>query len=199
MIERIFEKALFSSRWLLAPMYFGLVLALFALLITFARKLFAFLGKAFTAEEAEVIVGILSLVDLSLAAALVLIVILSGYENFVSKIDVSDHPDWPDWMGKVDFTGLKLKLLSSIVAISAIQLLKSFMDVSRATDRELIWLVVIHLVFVGSGILLALTDRIAEGHKSAPKPKGKATDGDPVKTLETPDYPAKVAARTPAL
>jgi uncharacterized protein (TIGR00645 family) len=173
-LERAFESLLFASRWLLAPVYLGLVVALVVLLITFAKKLYSFVEKAFVASEADVIVGILSLIDLALAGGLVLIVIFSGYENFVSRIDADEHPDWPEWMGKVDFTGLKLKLLSSIVAISAIQVLKAFMDVGKITDRELIWLIVIHMVFVGSGILLALTDRIAEGHKVKAPPKAKS-------------------------
>jgi uncharacterized protein (TIGR00645 family) len=173
-VEHWLERLLFASRWLLAPFYVGLVIALVVLLVTFTKKLVAFVAAAFTMGESEVIVGILALVDLSLAGSLVLIVIFSGYENFVSKIDATHHPDWPEWMGKVDFTGLKLKLLSSIVAISAIQVLKAFMDVNKLSDRDLIWLVVIHMVFVGSGILLALTDRIAEGHKSgAKKPKAE--------------------------
>ena len=110
------------------------------------------------------ILGVLTLVDLSFTASLLIIVMFSGYENFVSKIDHSDHKDWPEWMGTIDFTGLKLKLMSSIVAISAISLLKAFMDVKSSSDRDLIWLVSIHMVFVVSGILMALTDRIAAGH-----------------------------------
>lgn len=167
-IEIAFEKFLFRSRWLAAPFYLGLVLGLVVLLIVFTKKLFVFVGNSFNASEEQVIVGILSLIDLTLAAGLVLIVIFSGYENFVSKIDSGDHPDWPDWMGKVDFTGLKLKLLSSIVAISAISVLKAFMDITKYSDRDLIWLVTIHGVFVGSGILLALTDKIADSKKSKP-------------------------------
>jgi uncharacterized protein (TIGR00645 family) len=108
-----------------------------------------------------VILGLLALVDLALTGSLVVIVIFSGYENFVSKIDHSGHKDWPEWMGTIDFTALKIKLLGSIVAISAIQLLKQFMSVSTVSDRDLFWLVVIHVVFVISSVLLALSDRIS--------------------------------------
>jgi uncharacterized protein (TIGR00645 family) len=174
-IERRFESLLFLSRWLMAPIYLGLAIALIVLLIAFTKKLFEFVVKAFVATEADVIIGILSLIDLALAGGLLLIVIFSGYENFVSKIEADDHPDWPEWMGKVDFTGLKLKLLSSIVAISAIQVLKVFMDPMKYSDRELFWVTAIHVVFVASGILLALTDRIAEGHKK--KPAGRNGEG----------------------
>jgi uncharacterized protein (TIGR00645 family) len=116
-----------------------------------------------------VILGLLALVDLALTGSLVVIVIFSGYENFVSKIDHSRHKDWPEWMGTIDFTALKIKLLGSIVAISAIQLLKQFMSIQNVTDRDLFWLVTIHVVFVVSSVLLALSDRISAsgGHAAA--------------------------------
>ena len=165
MIERYLEKFLFASRWLLAPFYVALVVSLAGLLIKAMQELFHFMTTAVVASESDVILGVLSLIDLTLSGSLIIIVIFSGYENFVSKIDESAHRDWPEWMGKIDFTGLKLKLLSSIVAISAIQLLKSFMNVRNMSDRDLMWLVIIHVVFVGSGILLALTDKISgESH-----------------------------------
>ncbi|QFU17610.1 TIGR00645 family protein [Microvirga thermotolerans] len=170
MIERILERFLFGSRWLLAPFYVGLVIALALLLMKAMQELFHFVTHAFSARESDVILGVLTLVDLTLTGSLIVIVIFSGYENFVSKIDAADHKDWPEWMGKIDFTGLKLKLLSSIVAISAIQVLKAFMNVENVSDRNLTWLVIIHLVFVGSGVVLALTDRIAEGGHKAAKP-----------------------------
>ncbi len=165
MIERYLEKFLFASRWLLAPFYAALVISLAGLLIKAMQELFHFMTTAVVASESDVILGVLSLIDLTLTGSLIIIVIFSGYENFVSKIDESAHRDWPEWMGKIDFTGLKLKLLSSIVAISAIQLLKSFMNVRNTSDRDLMWLVIIHVVFVASGILLALTDKISgESH-----------------------------------
>jgi uncharacterized protein (TIGR00645 family) len=117
-----------------------------------------------TSSESDVILGVLALVDIALTASLLIIVIFSGYENFVSKIDHSGHTDWPEWMGTIDFTALKLKLLSSIVAISAIQLLKEFMSlktITAADERKLFWLVVIHVVFVTSSVLLALSDWIS--------------------------------------
>jgi len=166
-IENALETVLFSSRWLLAPFYLGLALALFVLLIKFAYELAHITTHAFTSTESQVILGILALVDLTLTGSLVVIVIFSGYENFVSKIDHSGHRDWPEWMGTIDFTGLKLKLLSSIVAISAIQLLKQFMSVSTVSDRDLMWLVIIHVVFVVSSVLLALSDRISGGGHGA--------------------------------
>jgi uncharacterized protein (TIGR00645 family) len=163
MIEGPLERFLFSSRWLLAPFFLGLVFTLPILLLKALKELAHLVSNAWTATESEVILGVLAFVDLTLMASLIVIVIFSGYENFVSRIDASKHRDWPEWMGKIDFTGLKLKLMSSIVAISAIQVLKTFMNVGNISDRDIMWHIVIHLVFVGSGLVMALTDRVSEG------------------------------------
>jgi uncharacterized protein (TIGR00645 family) len=162
MLERAIEKFLFASRWLLAPFFIALALALLVLLMKMGQAFYEFALHAWAGGESDAILGILGLIDLTLTGSLIVIVIFSGYENFVSRIDAAEHADWPEWMAKIDFTGLKLKLLSSIVAISAIQLLRAFMDVKNTTDRELWWYVVIHLVFVVSGLVLAVTDRLSE-------------------------------------
>jgi uncharacterized protein (TIGR00645 family) len=170
-IEHVLETLLFASRWILAPFYLGLAVSLIVLLIKFAAELVHMATHAFTSTESDVILGVLALVDLTLTGSLLVIVIFSGYENFVSKIDHSGHRDWPEWMGTIDFSGLKLKLLSSIVAISAIQLLKQFMSIQKVPDREIFWLVVVHVVFVVSSVLLALSDRISgHGHKAPAEP-----------------------------
>ncbi len=169
MIERTLERFLFASRWLLAPFYIALVVALALLLAKTMQELWHFILTVGQQGEADVILAVLSLIDLTFTGSLIVIVIFSGYENFVSKIDENEHKDWPEWMGKIDFSGLKLKLLSSIVAISAIQLLKAFMNIKNTSDRDLYWLVVVHVVFVGSGIILALTDKIS----AETKPIGK--------------------------
>jgi uncharacterized protein (TIGR00645 family) len=180
MTEGLLEKAIFASRWILAPFYLGLALALFVLLIKFVFELAHIAMHAFDATESQVILGLLALVDLTLTGSLIIIVIFSGYENFVSKINHSGHTDWPEWMGTIDFTALKLKLLSSIVAISAIQLLKQFMSVSNVSDRDLFWLVIIHVVFVVSSVLLALSDRLSgSDHKpAAPAPAAAQAAAD---------------------
>jgi uncharacterized protein (TIGR00645 family) len=178
-VETALEAMVFASRWVLAPFYLGLAFSLVILLVKFLGELTHIALSAFTATESEVILGVLALVDLTLTGSLLVIVIFSGYENFVSKIDHSSHRDWPEWMGTIDFGALKLKLLSSIVAISAIQLLKQFMSIQNVSDREIFWLVVIHVVFVLSAVLLALSDRIA-GHASghAPIPAGPSGSAD---------------------
>lgn len=178
MVERPLEKFLFASRWLLAPFYVALVVALAGLLVKAMQELWHFVTHITTATESEVILGVLTLIDLTFTGSLIVIVIFSGYENFVSKIEENDHKDWPEWMGKIDFSGLKLKLLSSIVAISAIQVLKAFMNVNNVSDRDMIWLVVIHVVFVLSGVFLALTDKIAGevgGKTTTKKPTSPAS------------------------
>ena len=162
-VERRFEKLLFASRWLMAPMYLGLVLALGMLLVVFTREIFYYVPQIMEMKSEDVILVVLTLIDLTLAANLLLIVLFSGYENFVSKFDFDTGADRPGWMGTVDFSGLKMKLIASIVAISAIDLLKWFMGIEEFADAEkmdqkFFWLVVVHLTFVVSGVLMALMD-----------------------------------------
>lgn len=163
-IERYLEKTIFNSRWILAPFYLGLVLGIILLFIKFIQKTVLMFNTVFSASVSDVIVNILVLVDLSLVASLLLIIIFSGYEIFVSKIDTADHVDRPSWMGKVDFSGLKLKVIGAIVAISAIDLLKSFMDIpnelSEGEADKLMWKVIIHMTFVLSGLLFAIMDKV---------------------------------------
>jgi len=163
-IERGFERGLFASRWLLAPMYAGLALALALLVIVFARELLYYLPMAMEMTADKSILVVLTLIDLTLAANLLVIVIFSGYESFVSKLDVETGEDRPGWMGKVDFGGLKMKLIASIIAISAIHLLKRFMEIGKTdgiASDEMMWLVVFHGTFVVSGVLLAVMDWLA--------------------------------------
>ncbi len=163
MIERNIERALFASRWLMAPFFLGLVVALPLVLLKFVQELIHLAPGVLSMDANSMILAVLGLIDLTLVAALVLMMILAGYENFVSKIETPDHSDRPSWMGHVDFGDLKLKVIGSLVAISAIQLLRAFLEIQDYTTSDLGWLVGIHLTFVVSGVLLALMDRIAEG------------------------------------
>jgi uncharacterized protein (TIGR00645 family) len=164
-VESGFESLIFNSRWLMAPFYFGLVVSLAVLLLKFCMLLWEFIVHAPGSKESDIILGVLSLIDVSLTGNLILIVVFSGYDNFVSKIDPAGHPDWPDWMTKVNFGGLKQKLLASIVAISAIQVLKAFMNIDTVFDaQKLAWLVGVHLAFVVSAFMLALSDRWSNDH-----------------------------------
>ena len=164
--EDILEKGLFSSRWLMAPMYVGLAGALLILMISFLQELFHFAISLPNLTQTHAVLGVLSLIDLTLAGNLLLIVMFAGYENFVSRMDLDGHKDNPDWKASVDFSALKLKLVASIVAISGIHLLKVFMEAENTSERTIYWMVVIHLVFVVSGVLLALMDYIASSSKT---------------------------------
>jgi uncharacterized protein (TIGR00645 family) len=158
--ERAIEGVIFASRWLMAPVYLGLVASLGILVYTFLSELAREVPNVSSMSETDVILLVLTLVDLSLAGNLVLIVIFSGYENFVSRIEAAQHKDRPSWMGTLDFSGLKIKLASSIVAISGIHLLKVFMNVDDYSQVQLFWLTMIHLTFVVSGLCFALMDWI---------------------------------------
>jgi uncharacterized protein (TIGR00645 family) len=162
-VEFWLERGLFASRWLMAPFYVGLVIALAALLAVFVQDLIHEVPTVVASGKPDdAIVMTLSLIDLSLGANLLLIIILSGYENFVSKIDIGDHVDRPDWMGTLDFSGLKMKLIASIVAISAVALLRAFMALAEPgavpDPAKLSWMIGLHLTFVASGVLMAVMD-----------------------------------------
>src|SRR3979411_1148143 len=163
-VENGLENLIFTRRWLMAPFYFGLVISLAVLLLKFCMILWEFIIHAPGSKESDIILGVLSLIDVSLTGNLILIVVFSGYENFVSKIDPGSHPDWPEWMTKVNFGGLKQKLMASIVAISAIQVRKAFMNIDTNFDpTKLAWLVGVHLAFVVSSFMLAISDRWSSG------------------------------------
>ncbi|MDH5526045.1 MAG: TIGR00645 family protein [Nitrospirota bacterium] len=164
-IERTLESIIFNSRWLLAPFYLGLVLAIGLLLVKFAKELAHLVPVVFTGGGEQVIIGILSLVDIALVANLLLIIVFAGYENFVSHIHTENAEDRPEWMGHVDFSDLKIKLIGSIVAISAIELLKAFVNMKEMTTDMLAWKVGIHLTLVVSGVLFAVMDRLGVAKK----------------------------------
>ncbi|MBV8801265.1 MAG: TIGR00645 family protein [Alphaproteobacteria bacterium] len=163
--ESYLEAGLFKSRWLLAPFYVGLVVALATLLVVFIRELIAAVPEMLSLDAEQIILSVLTLIDLSLAGNLVLIVIFSGYENFVSKINTGNSEDRPSWMGMLDFSGLKMKLIGSMVAISAISLLRSFVSLTEPgtvlDERKLFWLVALHVTFLFSGMMFALMDWLA--------------------------------------
>ena len=163
-MERFLERMIFASRWLLAPFFIGLILGIVILLVKFAKGLMATAMAAITGEG-DVLVGLLTLVDTALLAVLLLIIVLSGYESFVSKFDIGEHVDRPAWMGKVGFADLKLKLIGAIVAISAVELLKAFLTPGLQDYERLGWMIGIHMTFVVSGVLFAVTDWIAEAKK----------------------------------
>jgi uncharacterized protein (TIGR00645 family) len=164
-IERNMEALIFASRWILAPFFIGLIVAMLVLLVKFGKELFSLLMGIFGFYEHDTIISILTLVDTALLAVLLIIIVFSGYENFVSKINVGEHEDRPAWMGKVGFSDLKMKLISAIVAISAVELLKAFLVSNTMTGEQIGWKIAIHLTFVVSGLLFAASDWISDNRK----------------------------------
>ena len=180
-LERKVEIIIFQSRWLLAPLYLGLVCSIVLLLGKFVKEFFHIIPMVISGDSGNVIVGVLSLVDIVMIANLLLLITFAGYENFVSVINTADHEDRPEWMGHVTFSDLKIKLIGSIVAISGIELLKAFMNLKAYTDGELAWKIGLHLTFVVSGVLFATMDKMS--HKphaavaaAAPAPSAKGED-----------------------
>jgi len=161
--EVMVETALFQTRWLLAPFYLGLVFAIVLLLAKFAKSTLASIDPILYGSTGQAMIAVLNLVDTALVANLLLIIVFAGYENFISKFNLRNNEDRPNWMGTVGFSGLKIKLIGSIVAISAIDLLKYFFNVGANKPEDMAWAVGIHVCLVVTGVLFALMDRIA-GH-----------------------------------
>ena len=172
MIRDAFERILFVSRFLLAPLYLALAISLVAILFKAGLHLYELLTQLPNLADEDVLLSELAIVDLTLTASLVVIVFLSGYTNFVAPVLMRKDDGRPHWIAEIDFSELKRKLMASIVAISAIKLLEGFMGAEHSSDRELGWLVGIHLAFVVSTVLLALADRLSDTGSPA-----KASDG----------------------
>ena len=165
-LENALESSMFASRWFMAPVYVVLSLSLAVIMLKVVQEFMHNVPLMITMDIRNLLLFVLHIVDLALIGNLVLMILFAGYENFVSKIEAAkDSEDKPSWMGKVDFSGLKLKLISSIVAISGINLLEAFMSLKDHTDREIKWQIIIHIVFIASGVLLALMDWIASKTK----------------------------------
>ena len=161
-LEKNLEKGLFASRWFIAPVYIILAISLGIITLKVIQEFIHVVPEMFSMTVREVMLFVLHVVDLALVGNLILMIIFAGYENFVSKISAAENSeDKPSWMGKVDFSDLKLKLIASIVAISGINLLEIFMDIASVPDREVQWMIIVHLVFIISGVLLAVMDFIA--------------------------------------
>ncbi|CAE6944360.1 conserved membrane protein of unknown function [Pseudomonas marincola] len=161
-MERLIENAMYASRWLLAPIYFGLSLGLFALALKFFQEIFHILPSIFSMAEADLVLVILSLIDMALVGGLIVMVMLSGYENFVSQLDIEEGREKLSWLGKMDSGSLKMKVAASIVAISSIHLLKVFMDAKNIPDNKLMWYVIIHMTFVLSAFAMGYLDKLTK-------------------------------------
>jgi uncharacterized protein (TIGR00645 family) len=160
-VEKTIERLLFASRWILAPIYLGMSLALVALGIKFFDELYHLLSHVMQFSESDLVLVLLAMVDMVLVGSLIIMVMFSGYENFVSRLDVEEGTEKLGWLGKMDANSLKLKVASSIVAISSIHLLRAFMNAPHTKSETLFWYVIIHLTFVVSAVMMGVLDRIS--------------------------------------
>ena len=163
-IEHTLERLIYASRWILAPIYVGMSLILIALFIKFFQELWHVVPHIFEINETDFILTLLTLIDMTLLGSLVVLIMFSGYENFVSRLDISEGTEKLDWLGTHDYGSMKIKVASSIVAISSIHLLKVFMNIGATPNDKLIWYVLIHLTLVFSALLMGLLDRITKHH-----------------------------------
>ena len=161
-MERFIENLMYASRWLLAPIYLGLSLGLLALGLKFFQEIFHILPHVFSVGEADLVLVLLSLIDMALVGGLLVMVMFSGYENFVSQLDISEGKEKLDWLGKMDASSLKMKVAASIVAISSIHLLRMFMDAQQIDNEKLMWYVIIHMTFVISAFAMGYLDKITK-------------------------------------
>ncbi|HJS15959.1 MULTISPECIES: TIGR00645 family protein [Rheinheimera] len=161
-MEQLIEKAMYATRWLMAPIYLGLSLALLALGIKFFQEVFHILPIIFSMKEVDLILVILSLIDITLVGGLIVMVMFSGYENFVSRLDIEGDGDKLGWLGKLDSNSLKNKVAASIVAISSIHLLKVFMDTENIPNDKIMWYLLIHMTFVLSAFAMGYLDKITK-------------------------------------
>jgi uncharacterized protein (TIGR00645 family) len=163
-MEKSLERAMYAMRWILAPIYIGLSLALFALGVKFFQEVFHLLPHILSTSETDLVLVVLSLIDMALVGGLIVMVMFSGYENFVSQLDVSEDTEKLSWLGKLDTSSLKNKVAASIVAISSIHLLKIFMNAVNIDNEKLLWYVVLHLTFVASAVAMGLLDSKTKHH-----------------------------------
>lgn len=162
MTEKIIERLIYASRWLLAPIYLGMSFALMALTVKFFQELYHFIPAILTIEDNQLILKLLTFIDLSLVGSLTIIVMFSGYDNFVSRLDITEGTEKLSWLGTHDYGSLKMKVASSIVAISSIHLLKVFMNVEQIANDKLTWYVLIHITFVLSAFLMGYLEKLKE-------------------------------------
>ncbi|MGY3869945.1 TIGR00645 family protein [Aeromonas crassostreae] len=162
-MERIFEKLMYSSRWIMAPIYLGLSLILLALGIKFFQEILHVLPNILAIREVDLVLVTLSLIDIALVGGLIVMVMFSGYENFVSRLDVGESEDKLGWLGKLDAGSLKNKVAASIVAISSIHLLKVFMNTENIPNDKIKWYLLIHVTFVLSAFAMGYLDKITKG------------------------------------
>ena len=159
--KRTISSFIFLSRWLQAPLYFGLIVAQGVYVYRFFRELAHVFSEANSPDETVIMLGVLGLIDVVMIANLLIMVIVGGYETFVSRLNLQDHPDQPEWLSHVNAGVLKVKLATALIGISSIHLLKTFINAEKMTEKTMMWQVIIHLSFVFSAWMLAVIDRVS--------------------------------------
>lgn len=159
-IEKRLEQLMYYSRWLLAPIYLGLSLGLLMLVITFFKEVIHVFPHILSLPESDLVLVVLSLIDLSLVGGLIVMVMISGYENFVSQLDIAEGIEKLSWLGKMDSSSLKMKVAASIVAISSIHLLRIFMAAQKTPNDKIMWYIIIHMTFVASAFVMGMLDKL---------------------------------------
>lgn len=187
-LENIFESFIFSSRWIQAPIYAGLIIGAVLYTYKFLVELVHLCTTIGTITEEVLMLGILTLVDISMVLNLLVMVIIGGYATFVSRMNLDQHEDRPDWLEKVDAGTLKVKLAGALVGISGIHLLKSFINIGNKEFEQVKWQIVIHVVFLFSTLMLAYTEKVL--HSSNPKPEGKNSGKSLEKTVGASSLPS---------
>ncbi len=161
-LEHFLERLMYASRWIMAPVFLGMSLVLLVLAVKFFQELYHFLPHILDIDEGQIILKLLTFIDLTLVGSLTLIVMFSGYENFVSQLDIGSQTEKLEWLGTHDYGSLKLKVATSIVAISSIRLLKVFMEVQNTNNDKMLWYVIIHLTLVVSAFIMGYLDKISK-------------------------------------
>ncbi|MFY9629616.1 MAG: YqhA family protein, partial [Methylocystis sp.] len=172
MLKRLFESYVLLSRWLLAPFLVMMTVGLLALMLKAGKKVYGLIPAFLTGGDEHLTLEILNLIEITLTGALMVLVTISIYENFISRVNVEEHADWPEWMGHIDFSQLKLKLLTTVAAISSVKLLEAFMDASETNDRDMYVYVGVHVTLVFTVVAFAVAERLSShGPQIAEAPK----------------------------
>lgn len=165
-ITRALPKLIFMSRWLQAPLYFGLVIVLVVYVYEFGLGLFNLIARINTLRDTEILLQVLDLVDVVMIANLLIMVIVGGYETFVSRLNIEDHPDHPEWLDEVNAGVMKIKVAVALISISSIHLLRTFIDPSLQNNFSVMWQVLIHLTLVVSALAIALTNKLISSSRN---------------------------------
>lgn len=160
LVERAIEKIIFASRWVQAPLYLGLIVGGVLYAYKFLKEVIHLCTDINGITESDLMLGVLTLVDITMVANLLIMVIIGGYSTFVSKMNIGSHEDRPDWLEKIDAGTLKVKLAGSLVGVSGIHLLQTFINIENQNLEQVKWQVIIHVVFLLSSVLLAYTETL---------------------------------------